>query len=377
MKQAILNNLKNIYGWKTKRKIVVISVDDYGNVRLDSKNAREKINQAGLKVKSRFDAFDTMETREDLELLFETLTSVKGKNGRHAVFTPFALPCNIDFEKVLAKKDKKYEYELLPVTFEKLEAKDTITYKGTWNLWKEGIDNKIMLPQFHGREHLNIKVFEEKLAQNDEQLLTALENRSYTGITNSGYATINYTAAFDFWDPKENQALHDILIDGMLQFKNVFGYTPNHFMPSTSKIHPTHYPVLKKEGINYIDTNLIHRQHQGFSKYRKSYNYTGKKIKTGQIYMVRNIVFEPTDNRSFDWVNYTLKQIETAFHWNRPAVLSSHRVNFCGYIDDKNRKIGIDTLKELLKKIVKKWPDVEFMAANELGDLISNSRINV
>ena len=69
MKQALFNNIKNIRGWKTKRKVIVISVDDYGNVRLDSKKARERMNEAGLKVRSRFDAFDTLETREDLEML--------------------------------------------------------------------------------------------------------------------------------------------------------------------------------------------------------------------------------------------------------------------------------------------------------------------
>ena len=70
MKQTLLNHIKNIYGWKTKRKIIVISVDDYGNVRLDSKKARDKMDQAGLKILSRFDAYDTLETREDLEVLF-------------------------------------------------------------------------------------------------------------------------------------------------------------------------------------------------------------------------------------------------------------------------------------------------------------------
>ena len=124
LKQTILNNIKNIYGWKTKRKIIVISVDDYGNVRLDSKKARKKMDKAGLKVLSRFDAFDSLETKEDLEMLFETLTSVKDKNGRSAVFTPFALPCNIDFEKMAEENYKVYQYELLPATYEKLAARD-------------------------------------------------------------------------------------------------------------------------------------------------------------------------------------------------------------------------------------------------------------
>ena len=371
MKQAILNNIKNLCGWKTKRKILVLSVDDYGNVRLDSKKAREKMNEAGLKVRSRFDAFDTLETGDDLEILYETLSSVKDKNGRHAVLTAFALPCNIDFEKISAENFSRYFFELLPTTFKKLSAKDPRAYEGTWDLWKEGIANGLMIPQYHGREHLNLKVFEEKLQQKDHEVLTALQNRSYTSISNSGYKTINYTAAFDFWDPSENLALKEILVDGLDQFYNVFDYRPVHFMPPTSKIYESHLPILKKEGIKYIDTNLIHKQHQGFGKYKKSYNFTGKKLKTGQFNIVRNVVFEPTANKGIDWVGYSLDQIEAAFRWNRPAILSSHRVNFCGYIDPKNRLTGITALHNLLKKVIARWPDVEFMSTNELGDLIS------
>ena len=88
--------------------------------------------------------------------------------------------------------------------------------------------------------------------------------------------------------------------------------------------------------------------------------------------MVRNCVFEPTEPSNIDWVETCLKQVEVAFRWNRPAMISSHRVNFCGHIDPENRKIGILALKKLLKNIVKKWPDVEFMTTVELGKLIQN-----
>jgi hypothetical protein len=85
------------------------------------------------------------------------------------------------------------------------------------------------------------------------------------------------------------------------------------------------------------------------------------------------VIFEPTfNNKQQDWINYTLYQVETAFRWNRPAVISSHRVNYGGHIDPGNRKTGVLALKELLRRIVQKWPEVEFMAANELGNLIVN-----
>jgi hypothetical protein len=69
-----------------------------------------------------------------------------------------------------------------------------------------------------------------------------------------------------------------------------------------------------------------------------------------------------------------MKQIDTAFRWNKPAIISSHRVNFCGHIDPKNREKGLETLKKLLQEIVVKWPNVEFMSADTLGELVLNKK---
>lgn len=373
LKQTLLNHIKNVRGFTTKRKIVVFSVDDYGNVRLSNKKARKDLDAAGFKIKTRFDAYDTIETKEDLEILYETLTSVKDTNGRSAVFTPFAMPCNINFEKIIDNNYSKYYYEYLPETLSKLEGIDNEAYSGVWSLWQQGIDDKIMLPQFHGREHLNLKIFNEKLSEKSEDLVINFQNRSYTSIQDEKYKTINYSAAFDFWDVSENETMKDILIDGIEAFKKVFGFSPKVFMPPTSNIHQSHLPLLKENGIKFIDTNLIHNQHKGLGNYKRSINYTGKKLNTGQINLVRNVVFEPTNNRSIDWVEYAFKQVEAAFFWNKPANISSHRVNFCGYIDENNRKIGIDDLKKLLDKIVNKYPNVEFMSVGELGNLILNN----
>ena len=364
MKQALLNNLKNIPGWRTKRKLVVFSVDDYGNVRLDSKQARKNMDKAGLKVHSRFDAYDALENKQDLEQLYDVLSSVKDKHGNHAVFTPFALPCNINFEKMAEEGYEQYRYEQLPQTYEKLAAKDPQAYEGAWELWKEGIDKGIMAPQFHGREHLNLKIFQEKLDQKDHEVLTALKNRSYTSLSHSGYSTIGYSAAFDFWDFKENESFKPIIEDGINAFEEVYGYRPIHFNPPGGREHPIIHNYLKESSIQYLDTPFLKQEHQGNGKYKRVLNYIGKRGALGMPYQVRNVVFEPIDDRGIDWVNYSLKQIETAFRWNKPAIISSHRVNFCGHIDAQNRETGLITLQTLLKKIVEKWPDVEFISAD-------------
>ena len=369
---SIISNLKNSIGWKTKRKIVVFSVDDYGNVRLNSAQARKNMDAAGMKIYSRFDALDTLETTQDLEQLFKVLSSVKDKNGRHAVFTPFALPCNIDFEKMESENYEKFHFETLPNTYKKLEVQQSQAYTGTWDLWKEGIAKGFLKPQFHGREHLNLTVFNAKLNKKDAQLLTALKNKSYTSISDEDYPTMSAMAELDFWDVKENEALKPILKEGLQLFEEVYGYPSNYFTPPVFNIHHSLFQTLKDNGIQFLDLALLRNEHQGFNVYKKSFNYIGKQTKEGLRIMVRNVVFEPTEDRGIDWVSYTMKQIETAFRWNKPAIISSHRVNFCGHIDEQNREKGLATLKSLLHEIVKKWPDVEFMAADELATYLKN-----
>ena len=368
----IISNLKNSIGWKTNRKIVVFSVDDYGNVRLNSAAARKNMDAAGMKIYSRFDALDTLETTQDLEQLFAVLSSVKDKNDQHAIFSVFALPCNIDFEKMEADDFQYFYFETLPNTFKKLAIQQPEAYAGTWDLWKYGIETGFLKPQFHGREHINLTIFKDKLKRKDAQLLTALKNKSFTSISDEEYVTMSCMAELDFWDVTENEDLKPILKEGLQLFEEVYGYRSNYFTPPVFNIHHSLFQTLKDNGIEFLDLALWRKEHQGLNIFKKSLNYIGKKTKEGLIIMTRNVVFEPTEERGIDWVDLTMKQIKIAFRWNKPAIISSHRVNFCGHIDKQNREKGLESLKKLLLQIVTKWPDVEFMAADELATYLKN-----
>jgi hypothetical protein len=368
-KEEIILNAKNIIGWKTNRKIIVFSIDDFGNVRVDSKQARLEMDKQGLKILKHFDALDALESREDLEILFDTLTSVKDFKGKHPIFTAFCLPTNINFDKLKENNYSNYEFETLPNTYQKLGLRFK-NYERTWELWKEGINNNFLVPQFHGREHLNIKIFNELLKVKDHELLTALKNHSYTSIQNLSNKTISYTAAFDFFNYEENNSFHGIIKNGLDLFEEVYGNRAVHFNSPGGEENRIIHKYLLESGIKYIDAKLIKMEHLGKGKYRKEFNYTGKKNKLGQIFLVRNCVFEPSDISRNNWLEFAIKQIEIAFRWNRPAIISSHRVNFSGHINEDNRKNGNKVLGELLKLIIKKWPDAEFMSANELGNLI-------
>jgi hypothetical protein len=371
MINRVFQEIKNIPGWKTNRKLVAIVVDDYGNVRLDSKAAFKKIQAKNPIKAERFDLYDTLETREDLEMLYEVLEAVEDMKGKSAILTPYALPCNIDFEKMHEDGYARYHHELLPETYQKLSVLQPSAYTGTWDLWKEGIARGVMRPEFHGREHFNLKLFEEKLAKKDPSLLVSLDNRSLVNIGSSGYSSIGWTAAFSFWDPVEDTLkFSQIMQEGLKAFENVYGYHARVFTPPAQHF-PEHLEgELKNFGLKALDKPFYQRKHLGFGKYKKQFATMGYKRDKGMVEIVRNVVFEPT-NGTIDHLSKAMKQIEAAFRWNKPAIISSHRVNFCGHIDPKNRKKGLGDLKKLLKAIVVKWPEVEFVSAGELSQMIS------
>ena len=373
--RSAADHLKNFPGYRTNRHLVVFLVDDYGNVRLDSAGARSKMAAVGLNVTSRFDTFDSLETREDREILFETLSSVRDAHGHHAVFTPFAVTRNIDFERMADEGYEVGHFETLPVTFGKLEIIQPAAYEGAWRIWQEGIEKGLLSPQFHGREHLNLKIFNEKLVAKDPSLLVSLKNRSFAGISGTKYSTISYTAAFDFWDFSETREFASIISEGLNDFRQIFGRNAVHFNAPGASCHHVVNQWLKTEGVRYLDTPWINREHQGKGKYKRSLNSTGHRTPEGLIRMIRNVVFEPGDGSGRDWVSFTMRQIDAAFRMRKPAIISSHRVNFCGHIDPANRVNGIGSLRSLLKAIVKRYPDVEFLSSAELGALIENQAL--
>lgn len=367
-RQKLFSNLKNYLGWSTYRKIIVFSVDDYGNVRLASGQARRNLIGSGADLDgNRFDKYDGLETAEDLYMLYDVLDTVKDSRGKSAKFTAYALSANIDFEKVLKEKDGKYYYELLPSTFAKLPG-----YEKAWATWQEGIQKGFIEPQYHGREHLNIQYFEKAYALQDKLFLSCLQERSWSGLPRLRFKSIDYASAFAFESAQDIAHVGRLALEGLGTFKEVFGMVAQTF---TSPGGYTHHKVeqnLLKGGIGFVDTAFIKKEHQGDGAYAFTFNRSGSKNKVGQVNLVRNSVFEPSQQTHFDWVDQCLAEIELAFKFGKPANISSHRVNFCGLIDPQNRAQGLKELERLLKSIVKKWPEVEFMGAGELGQLIKS-----
>lgn len=371
IKNKLVNNIKNISGWKTNRKLLAFAVDDYGNIRLSGLEARKKLESNGVNLKSRFNQLDALDTRQDYEELFEVLESVKDKNNKSAVFTTYAMPANIDFEESIRKSS--FVPENLDVTYEKLSQEDPANYQGAFQLMQQGIKNELLKPQFHGREHLNILAFNRLLEDKNAELLSNLELKCLAGIPNhQDLPKVRFSEAFSFWDKNEIETHKSIIKDGLIRFEKVYGYKPTTFTPPAMLIHPELYPFVESLGIHAIDKPRVHQVHLGNGVYQKENNTLGVQKSQNHVTIVRNCMFEP-NSKNIDWVNFTFEQIKAAFFWGKPAIVSSHRVNFCGHIEPENRRKGLKTLQSLLDKVIKTWPDVEFVSVDELAGIIKET----
>lgn len=368
--KSILKNLSNIPGWKTNARIVVIESDDWGAVRMASKEALERLEKKGILPfdddERRYLHNDSLATEKDFSALFEILESVKDAQNKPAVFTAVAVVANPDFEKIQQSDFKNYYYEPFTETLKKYPD-----HEKSFESWKNGIESRLFVPQFHGREHLNVINWLKALQANNKDTLLAFDEKIY-GITPSKQENfVSFQAAFDVYDPTEINYQKQILEEGLDLFENLFGYKASFFVPTNGPFNNQLEEVLAKKEIKYIGTSKIQKQPIGFGKNKISLHYLGQKNRWGQTYLTRNAFFEPSSNLKSDWVDACLSEIEIAFKWKKPAVISSHRTNYTGFINPKNRENGLKQLKLLLTQILKKWPDVIFLTSNELGDLIT------
>jgi hypothetical protein len=370
-RNAVIRNIKNIPGWRTNRRIIIFESDDWGSIRMPSLTVFKKLEKLGVDLRSmdaeRFNLNDSLATSTDLEKLFDVLTGVKDKNGNYAVFTPVSIIANPDFNKIKLSGYSEYYYEPFTETLKKYPG-----CENSFNLWLEGIKNKIFIPESHGREHLNIAAWLKLLRLGDRNALLAFKEGMWGFVPDQKvYPGLDFQAAFLLFDPQEVEIHMKIIKEGMDMFEKLFGYRAVYFVPPNGHFNNILNKTLYENGISFRCLGQIQPETIGFGKYRNTLNWLGKRDKNYIMYITRNCSFEPSiSNRN--WIDSCLKEISTAFSWNKPAVISSHRVNYIGALNPINRDNGLRQLKELLKEIVNRWPEVEFLNTSKLCKLIQD-----
>lgn len=364
LKSAISRNITNAKGWRTDRKIVVIESDDWGSIRMPNKETLKHLASSGFAVeKCKYLMNDTLESNEDLEVLFDFLEGRK----KTPIITANFLTSNPNFNRIKESNFENYFSESLEETLKGYPNHDNVK-----NLWLEGNEKKFFVSQLHGREHLNISQWMNDLQNGNVETLEAF-NSGLFGISSNVVKVKrkSYQEAFGLKSSNYAVDYNEVLSEAYRDFEKLFDFKSTTFIAPnytwgdeieeiTAKLGITHLQGISSQKIPNPDKNVI--------EHRK--NFLGQTNKYGQKYLIRNVSFEPFSNYNKDWVSNALTEIKNAFLWNKPAIISMHRVNFVGGINPDNRLNNLNLLRELLNKIDNNWPDVEFMSSSNLAKLI-------
>ena len=375
-KSKLRVHASNIPGWRTKRHIVVIESDDWGSIRMSSIVNFKRMLKAGMREdRNHYNTYDALESNTDLEELFNVLSKYKDSTGRHPVMTGVNVVANPVFDKIKENGFTEYVYEPYTETCKRYDNHDRV-----FELWKKGIEERMFIPIFHGREHLNVQRWLHTLRKGNKSTLLAFDcgvTGIYNGINDEPIP--EFQAAFDIDTVEDLPYQKEVIKTGLDLFEHLYGYRSKYFVPTNGPFNNSLEKDLHEAGIRYINTGKKQREPLGNGQYKVNTRYLGCKNQYGQLYLTRNCFFEPSAcgdevPENYDWLNYCLKEIEIAFRWHKPATISSHRVNYIGYLHPENREKGLKALSQLIGEIIKRWPDVEFMTSVELGDLIASTQ---
>lgn len=363
----MLHNLKkhisNHLGPKIRDKVIVFESDDWGMIRTSSKKALDNLGDFYPLHQCGYSSNDSLERDKDITGLLEILNANKSEASENQTpkITLNFVMFNPDFQRIRESQFNHYYRESFLTTYQNYN-----TQNNTFKLIQQGIQEGIFTTQFHATEHININNWMHSLKMGNIDTLKAFDY----GMANlhsieSSNCQKEYLDAFGFRKVESIESLTDTFKKGIDEFKCVFGYDSKSFIAPCYFWDDTLETLAINNGVKVFQGSTVQKipTEIGFIKKR---HYMGEKGHQKQTYFIRNCQFERIDNPNIDWVERCLADISIAFQHKKPAVVSTHRVNYMGRLIESNRTTGLDQLDRLLKSINRKWPDVQYLGTAEL-----------
>lgn len=363
VKELLKKNIINFKGKSVHKKLIVIESDDWGSIRIPSREVSQTLIKKGLLNKNNpFDTLDCLENTQDFQSLFEVLGKFKDHLGNAPIMTANLVMANPDFDAIKINDFEHYSYEIFTETYKKSAGNSS-----TLDVLQKGIQEGLICPQFHAREHLNINLWMHYLQDHNQNFHFAfdqgcfsIKDKSPTNRRN------NIMASYDYYSNDELEVIERSIKDGLALFETVFN------KKSKTTIAPCYVwdhhieEVFNRAGITTFQGSKYQNiPVSGSNSFKQKLRYMGQN-ESNNTYFIRNCLFEPAINTKIDWVNKCMESIKIAFLWNKPAVIGTHRINYVGGIEVNNREDNLELLESLLSEILKRWPEVEFISSDEL-----------
>jgi hypothetical protein len=369
LKNRAAEHLQNAPGWRTNERIVVIESDDWGAVRTKDQGTLHALQRIEGIETSLFDSLDCLESSDDLACLAEVLRAVTDRDDRPAKLTANTVMGNPDFAAIVENGFETFKCESFFESYERYQGTDLAP------LWRALIDEGVWNPQFHADYHLDTERWMADLRAGVAGTRDACRYHFYGQKQTTGCAgKRHYLAAFHAESGTDVTLKGERVIAGLKRFRETFGFNSKTFIPCNYIWASDLDSVLKDAGVATRQGNRVglkpSPEVSGALTSQRRYWRAGNNGQLGQS--VRNVMFEPYSDGQKDWAARALAQVHRAFWWRKPAVITTHRINYVSGLDAAHRDRSLRQLEALLSGIIRRWPDVQFLSSDELADRMAN-----
>jgi hypothetical protein len=368
MGRRLRNLRKSLQCFRTTSKIVVFESDDWGLDGISCRDAYDALVSEGvIDPDNRFNKCGR-ETVEDLALLYEILAEFRDSAGRPPAFTANFVMANPDFESIRASDFREYSWVAID------DAIRRPYQAGLLTKYREGMKRGLLRPQYHGRDHIGAETWLRALRDGDPVAHSGLCRRVAMSRESRFLENEYVESRAGRLTPLPREILREKIRVGSALFSRAFG------MRSLTSIAPFYLwsddveELLREEGIRGMQAGS-HRLCAGDGLRAPVHRQSllGECGPAGLVHLIRDSQFEPSrDGESA--VQRCLSDIAAAFLRGLPAVIDTHRVNYVGAVDRASRDKNLQSLRDLVRQILQRFPTVRFATSDELVDaLVSHS----
>tara|TARA_S200000501_G_scaffold367155_1_gene403076 strand:- start:4109 stop:5182 length:1074 start_codon:yes stop_codon:yes gene_type:complete len=326
------------------KKYIVIQSDDWG---MEQSKSIQGINYLRKKFgEENFTRWttDSLETIDDLSLLFELLMKYQSSFKNMPTITANFITHNINYNS-----NSVLSFAPLKDYLQK--------NKKLAELYQVGMKNKILSAELHGYCHNDIKKLEDYFQTIEGQIL--FENGFFVGKSTLRGSLKKFRSEF----ANGNKWIENKFLKSIKEFYRFFKFPPSSIIPPHFIFENNFVGLIHNSGIKAIQaTNwLTNSRNQSFKKphFRRLENL---------IWLPRNARLDPHPDYNHNAYS-CLKNIERAFKNKSPAIIDFHRVNIAGRFNEKYRDRTLRELGIVFDNILKYWPEVEFISTKDLLEI--------
>lgn len=329
---------------KVEKKYVIFESDDWGLERAKDSTALQAIVDKYSKAKISRWTTDSLETVEDLDMLFDLLALFKNKFEHSPVITANFITHNIDYSSQEA------------LQFKPISEGFNFGSTDLFAKYKEGFEKDYFIPQLHGFSHYNTEILKNNFHSSDfqEDLKVGFPMAK---STIKGNLKLYRGECFDPNFSSAIKAATEV-------FKTVFGYYSKTFIPPNYLYDDRQNSILYENHVEQLQSTAHFLDQKGKTALRPFFRKNNK-----LLYSVRYGRLDTHSDYNF-LADHCIKEIEAMFSYKMPAIIDVHRVNFSGNYLPENRQKTIEELHKVLLYLQKNHPETIFISSDKLNDIM-------